>query len=126
MTAQTQRQYRGRMAYQAGIAAENQVAQDYERRGFIVDHQRWRGKGGEIDLVVHNETGLVFVEVKKSSDFARAAESLGPHQMRRLYSAAEEFLATYPSGLSTDTRFDVALVDGTGKIQIIENVFGQG
>lgn len=126
MTTLIQRQHRGRLAYQAGMAAENQVAQDYEKRGFIVDHMRWRGKSGEIDLVVRNDIGLVFVEVKKSSNFARAAESLGPRQMHRLYYAAEEFLAGYPSGLSTNTRFDVALVDGAGKIQIIENAFGQG
>lgn len=126
MTATADRHHRGRTAYHAGMAAEMRIAQDYERRGFAVARQRWRGKGGEIDLIIRDGSGLIFVEVKKSRSLARAAESLSARQMQRIYASAEEFLGTEPLGSLTDVRFDVALVDGTGDMQIIENAFGHG
>ncbi len=126
MTKPTDRHHRGRTAFHAGVAAENRIAQDYERRGFAVARRRWRGKGGEIDLILQDGTGLIFVEVKKSRSIARAAESLSARQMQRIYASAEEFLGTQPLGSLTNVRFDVALVDGTGDMQIIENAFGHG
>ncbi|MFC3118370.1 YraN family protein [Jhaorihella thermophila] len=51
----------GRMAYHSGEAAERQIAQDYERRGFAVARRRWRVAGGEIDLITRNEEGIVFL-----------------------------------------------------------------
>ncbi|UWR15020.1 YraN family protein [Sulfitobacter sp. M368] len=120
------RHHRGRLAFHAGLAAENRIAQDYERRGFAVARRRWRGKGGEIDLIVRDGNALIFVEVKQSRDFNRAAESLSIRQMRRIYASAEEYLASEPTGSLTDVRFDVALVDGRGDTRIIENAFGHG
>lgn len=120
------RTHRGAMAYQAGVAAENRIALDYQRRGFALACKRWRGKTGEIDLILRHASGLVFVEVKQARDFDRAAHSLSARQMQRIYAAAEEFLGSEPAGSLTETRFDVALVDGQGQTRIIENAFGQG
>ncbi|MEP5732110.1 MAG: YraN family protein [Sulfitobacter sp.] len=124
MTGGKNRHFRGKVAYHAGAAAENRIAEDYERRGFAVARRRWRGAGGEIDLIVRDGAGLIFVEVKQSRCLARAAESLSQRQMTRIYASAEEFLGTEPAGSLTDVRFDVALVDGQGDMQIIENAFG--
>lgn len=126
MAVANARHHRGRMSYHAGLAAELRIAQDYERRGFAIAQRRWRGAGGEIDLILRDGNGLIFVEVKKSRNLARAAESLSPRQMQRIYASAEEFLGTEPLGSLTDVRFDVALVDGRGDLQIIENAFGHG
>lgn len=120
------RHHRGQLAYHAGLSAEACIAQDYQRRGFEIAQQRWRGKSGEIDLILRDGTGLIFVEVKQSRCLARAAESLRPRQMRRIYAAAEEYLAQEPAGSLTPVRFDVALVDGQGRSEIIENAFGLG
>ena len=120
MTART----RGEMANLSGDAAERRIAMDYERRGFAVARRRWRGAGGEIDLITRNHDGVVFVEVKQSRDFAAAAERLGRRQMDRICASAEQFLAGEPGGLLTNMRFDVALVDATGAFEIIENAFG--
>lgn len=121
-----QRRKRGQTAYHAGLAAEKRIAQDYARRGFALARERWRGKAGEIDLIVRDGAGLIFVEVKQARDFDRAAESLSHRQMRRLYGAAEEFLGSQPAGSLTDVRFDVALVNARGETRIIENAFGHG
>lgn len=114
----------GRIGYEAGASAELRVAQDYERRGFPLARRRWRGQGGEIDLIVRDGDGLIFVEVKKSRSFQRAAERLSRQQMNRIISAAEEFLGTQPRGSLTDVRFDLAMVDGYGQIRVIENAIG--
>lgn len=114
------------MSYHAGLSAELRIAQDYERRGFVVARHRWRGAAGEIDLITRDDNGLVFVEVKKSSSIARAAERLNGRQMARIYASAEQFLAGEPEGQLTNARFDVALVDHSGQFEIIENAFGHG
>ena len=118
------RQARGQIGYHAGQAAELCVAQDYERRGYPLLHRRWRGAAGEIDLIFADGAGLIFVEVKKSRSFARAAERLSSAQMVRIYGSAAEFLGTQPRGQLTEARFDVALVDAVGTVQVIENAFG--
>ncbi|MFN3955841.1 MAG: YraN family protein [Pararhodobacter sp.] len=115
----------GAESYRAGQSAEAQVARHYAARGLVEVARRWRGRGGEIDLILRENlpagVGHVFVEVKKSRDFARAAERLNARQIARLQRAAEEFLAGLPGGLALPARFDVALVDGQGQIHIIEN-----
>lgn len=117
------RSFKGCMAHHAGEAAEQRVAQDYERRGFSIAGRRWRGAAGEIDLITRDGDGLVFVEVKKSRSLDRAAERLTMRQMRRIAAAAGEYLAREPAGMSTNVRFDVALVDEVGQHQILENVY---
>ena len=113
----------GITSYHAGLCAEDAVAQDYARRGRSVMQRRWRGKGGEIDLILADGAGLIFVEVKKSRSHGRAAQSLSRRQMDRISMAASEFLGTQPRGQLTDVRFDLATVNGVGEIAILENAF---
>lgn len=113
----------GATSYHAGRVAEDIVAEDYRRRGYAPCQKRWRGRGGEIDLITRQGETVVFIEVKKSRSHARAAQLLRPAQIARLHIAAQEFLAGEPKGLLTDVRFDVALVDGQGRIDILENAF---
>lgn len=111
----------GQRSYHAGRVAEDQVAHQYEGAGHAIAARRWRGRGGEIDLVARDGAGLVFIEVKAARNHAAAAESLQPRQIARLRIAAEEYMGGEPMGLNTPARFDVALVDGTGRIEILEN-----
>ena len=113
----------GMTSYLAGQSAEYAVEADYQRRGFPTAARRWRGSRGELDLVVRDGEGLVFVEVKKARDFARAAERLSRAQITRIWGAAQEFLANEPKGLLTEVRFDVALVNERGEMQILENAY---
>ncbi|SMR81592.1 putative endonuclease [Aliiroseovarius halocynthiae] len=114
----------GKVSYLSGIAAEDSVARIYKGRGQQVVGRRWRGKRGEIDLIVRNRDEVIFVEVKKSRDFLRAAEALSAAQIKRLYQTAAEFLCDEPKGDLTPSRFDVALVNGAGEVQILENALG--
>lgn len=123
MTRSTSRARRSARNYQAGCAAENSVARDYQQRGFSVARQRWRSPAGEIDLIMEDAGALVFVEVKKSRTHAEAAARLSRRQMARIYDAGACYLSEIGASMDTEIRFDVALVDGTGRFEIIENAF---
>lgn len=106
------------------MAAESIVAQHYCQAGGEIAEQRWRGEGGEIDIIVKQGDDLVFVEVKQSKTFEGAAESLSAHQANRIMTAGAEYAGTRGAGLLTNMRFDVALVDGTGAIEVLPNAIG--
>lgn len=114
----------GSVGYHAGLAAEAAVRRHYERRGLALAAERWRGQGGEIDLILKEGDAVIFVEVKKSRSHAGAAARVSQRQMQRIYSAASEYLETCPRGQLTEARFDVALVDQSGGIEVLENAFG--
>jgi putative endonuclease len=111
----------GALAWHSGYAAEEIVARDYARRGHRTADRRWRGTGGEIDLIAEDGAGLIFIEVKKARTHAEAAERLSRRQIDRIHASAAEYLGRMPRGQLTDCRFDVALVDAGGRVEIIEN-----
>ena len=113
----------GSVSYHAGLAAEESVAQFYTRSGRDVVARRWRGTAGEIDLIARDGDEVVFIEVKKSKSHAQALEHLTPRQIGRIYQTASEFIGTEPRGQDTLLRFDVALVDALGRIEIMQNAF---
>ena len=118
---QSSRQGRGKTAYHAGLAAEESVSRLYDRSGRPIVARRWRGSVGEIDLIAREGDVVVFIEVKKSHTHAEAAEHLSFAQAQRIMATATEFVGGEPKGQLTDMRFDVALVDAMGRIEIIEN-----
>lgn len=118
------RSRRGALAWHSGNAAEDAAARYYEGCGAHIAARRWRGRAGEIDLILREGCRVVFVEVKKADSHAAAAERLGLRQQRRIRAAASEFIAGEPAGQDTEVRFDVALVDSLGRIAIIPNTLG--
>lgn len=115
---------RGAVACVAGAMAEDSVATYLAARGVQIIDRRWRGEAGEIDLVCRVEGCVIFVEVKAAPSHADAAKRLHRRQMDRICQAACEYCAALPSGQSTEMRFDVALVDSAGRVEMIENAFG--
>jgi putative endonuclease len=113
----------GAVSYHAGLAAEDAVARLYEAAGCLLAARRWRGKAGEIDMIARDGAKVIFVEVKQSRTHAEAASHLSPRQFARICLAAEEFVGSEPQGSLTEMRFDVALVDGMGVIEILENAY---
>lgn len=111
----------GATSYHAGLAAEDIVARHYAKRRQPIAKRRWRGCAGEVDLIAQNGDQVVFIEVKRSRDFATAAHRLRPRQVKRLMAAGAEFAGTQPKGLLTEMRFDLALVNDLGQVDVIEN-----
>lgn len=122
--AKRSRQDAGRRAEMSGQSAEMRVAQAYQRLGYDLIARRWRGTGGEIDLIFGRNDMRIFTEVKKARSADAAIRALLPAQMQRIHMAASEYLADTPMGQLTEVRFDLGIMDGTGRVQIIENAFG--
>ncbi|MES2914040.1 MAG: YraN family protein [Pseudomonadota bacterium] len=121
--ARQDRKARGLTNYLAGHAAEASVARRYEDLGIAICARNWRGITGEIDLIGRCGDAVIFVEVKQSRTHDLAASHISPTQIRRIFATVDEFLAGEPGGLLTDVRIDLALVDGQGRIDVVENAF---
>lgn len=115
---------RGHVSYHAGLAAEESVVRHFEALGCRVVARRWRGRAGEIDLILRDGAGIVLVEVKQSRTFEKALSHLTPQQARRIYATGDEYLGSLPDGSLTDVRIDVALVDERGAVKVLNNAFG--
>ncbi len=118
------RRLRGVGAWASGAAAEEAVASHYDRRGASIAARRWRSPFGEVDLLVREGATVVVVEVKKARSLDEAATRLSRRQMDRLCAAAALFCEGEPRGSLTDLRFDLALVDGMGRVRVIANAWG--
>lgn len=101
--------------HHAGLAAEDIVIRHY---GLPVAARRWRGPGGEIDLILRDHDAVIFVEVKAGRN---AAHALQPRQIARIRASALAWLGDEPMGQRTNCRFDVALVTH-GRVEVIPNV----
>jgi putative endonuclease len=122
-TPVTRRRVRGQRAYLSGLAAEDIALRGYAARGAQLLTRRWRGTGGEIDLVLWHGESYVFCEVKKAATFDLALNRVRPGQMQRIFNTASEYLGHTPEGQLAPMRFDLALVDVTGELRIVENAF---
>lgn len=116
------RKWRGFAANLNGQAAEASVERHYSDAGCAIAARRWRGRYGEIDLIAREGDLLVFIEVKAAATHERALTRLQPRQIRRIEAAVAEFLEGEPRGGLTEIRFDLALVDGQGRVAVMENV----
>lgn len=118
------RRQRGRVAATAGRLAEENVLRLYRQAGAMLLAERWRGRAGEIDLILRDAENIVFVEVKAAATHAEAALRLHPAQMQRIMQAACEYCDTQ-GWAQVPMRFDAALVDGAGRVDLIRNAFGE-
>lgn len=119
---------RGLRSHLTGHAAEDSVARHYEARGYQILARRWRGAAGEVDIIAGKGDDIAIIEVKSARSHAIAAGYFGRAQQARLGACAEEYLQdVHLRGRNpmtvVDMRFDLALVDGMGLIDIAEAAF---
>lgn len=110
-------------SYYKGVAAENIVADHYIRLGYQTKSMRMKTAYGEVDLVMERTGQLVFVEVKCSKTIEQAASRISSRQITRIQAASEAYLAETDLYGVVDCRFDAALVDAMGRVEVVENVF---
>ncbi len=92
----------------------------------LVEHNYITGRGtgaGEVDIIVKKRQLLVFVEVKKRGDLAKAAYAIQAKQQQRIRRAAENFVAKHPQFSDFDIRFDAVLVKPPFHLQHIIDAF---
>ena len=120
LETKTHRQWIGRIG-------EDAVAKRYAEMGFSVVARNLHLSHNEIDLILQNETHLVFVEVKTRhtapstpTRFGRPAAAINKEKRARMRKAAEDYLREHPTHLQP--RIDVAEVymtkfpDGTDTV----------
>lgn len=118
---QRKRADRGLVNHLKGMASEEAVVCHYQINGYRLLERRWRGQAGEIDLIFAAADDIIFVEVKASRTFDTAASHLSTRQAAVIGHAIDEYLGGQPKGSLTDIRFDLAMVDGKGRVDILEN-----
>lgn len=102
---------------QRGRCGEQRAETWLTARGLKLLTRNYSCRGGEIDLIMLDDSGeygpvLVFVEVRSRAPDARVGglESVDGHKRRRLVHAARHFLAKCPDYHEHLCRFDVIAV----------------
>jgi putative endonuclease len=95
-----------------GQAGEDAALSHLEQHGLTLVARNFRCKGGEIDLIMQDRHGLIFVEVRKRADARHggAAASVTSAKQGRLIIAAQIYLQRYK--MPPACRFDVVAIDG--------------
>lgn len=107
-----------------GTAWEEQAAQFLKREGCEILEKNFRGKRGEIDLIVRDGRYLVFVEVKyrKNAESGLPEEAVDYRKQRTISRVAQEYLLKHRLPETTPCRFDVVAVCDN-RIRHIRNAF---
>jgi putative endonuclease len=122
----TEQQQRGRRAQARGVMAEAVAGAALEDDGWVVLARRLRTDAGEVDMLAERDGILAIVEVKARPSLADAAGAVSPRQRARLLAAAEIVLAEHPEWGAAGVRFDVLVVDATGRVRRIADAFRLG
>ncbi|GAB1362011.1 YraN family protein [Rhodobacter sp.] len=117
----TARQRRGKRNYLTGIAAEEAVCRRYQSAGYDLVACRKRCPEGEIDILMRRGVQLVAIEVKSSVTHDLALEHASPDQLNRVSMACERCMQDMAGDGVSDMRLDLALVDGQGRIEVMES-----
>jgi putative endonuclease len=110
-------------SYKAGVAAECDAKGFLEAKDYRILAQRYKTKGGEIDLVAKRGDHLAFVEVKGRKTHEQAAWAILPRQQARIAIAAEVFLGEHAELAHCSASFDVILVSPGEGCSHIEQAF---
>jgi putative endonuclease len=94
-----------------------------ERNGLTLVTRNWQCKQGEIDLVMREQSALIFVEVRKRTSiaFGGALASIDHGKQLRVERAVNAYLSKLPS--RPPYRIDVVAFDGNKTPQWIKNAF---
>ncbi len=72
-----------------------QEASDYlEKQGYKIICKNFRCMKGEIDIIAHDKTNIIFVEVKTRANmkFGEAKEAIDYEKQKHIYEAARYFM----------------------------------
>lgn len=108
-------------SYSKGVASEEITLSYLQSQGCDVLEWRYKTPVGEVDMVVHDDKNIMFIEVKKSRSLNETTVSY--KQSRRILAAAEYYLATHPESSHLAARFDVAVVHNQKVQHYVPNAF---
>ena len=105
-----------------GRAAEQLAQRFLQQHGLRKISSNYHCRQGEIDLIMRDDTGLVFVEVRyrRRSGHGSGLDSIDHHKQQRLLQAARHYLARHPHWLNRPCRFDVISIDGALELSAVQ------
>lgn len=97
-----------------GRDAEQRACRWLQAKGLSLVCANWRGRRGELDLVMRDGPVLAVIEVRARPGRPHEAAmfSIGPGKIRRLGSALREYLAVSRLGDTLPVRVDIVTVAG--------------
>lgn len=112
-----------------GRSGEELAARHLERLGYRIVARNHRTRFGELDLVVHDDTALVFVEVKtrRARHPGRAWENLHAAKRAQVRRMAVAYLVEQPDRpRALDLRFDAigVTIDPEGRLVELAHLEG--
>ena len=115
------------MSQKIGFAAEEQARDYLLKQGLKWVLSNYRSRCGEIDLIMRDDSYLVFVEVRarKSNAFGGALASVTHSKRQKLMKTALVYLSAHKLHDKQPIRFDVVSFEGVPpKISWMKNAFG--
>lgn len=110
-----------------GSEAERYAEAYLLRHDLVLLQRNYRCRFGEIDLIMQDNTTLVFVEVRMRTNrfFGGAAGSITFVKRKKLLCAARHYLSALK--FEPSCRFDAVLLSGHGgkEVEWIRNAFGE-
>ncbi len=105
--------------YETGLSGEARAEQYLIGQGMTVLARRYRGRDGEIDLVMQDGCYIVFVEVKARLQgwYGDGMMAVTPAKQRRMTHAAIAFLMER-EWMDRSVRFDVVEITRAGIVHI--------
>ena len=108
-----------------GAQAEQWAAQYLLQQGLKPVAKNYRGRFGEVDLIMQDGATLVFIEVRlrRNADFGGAAASIDARKQQRVIRTAQQYLANLER--IPPCRFDAVLMDDVqgNNLQWLKNAF---
>ena len=104
-----------------GQLSEESALAYLQAHGLVLVERNFLCKAGEVDLIMRDGPGLVFVEVRKraTTRFGGALWSITPAKQKRLLRAAQYYLLRYHQ--VPPCRFDVIAIED-GQLRWLRNV----
>jgi putative endonuclease len=115
------------LRHHLGRVGERLAREHLERLGYRVVEGNYRTRFGELDLIVVDETWLVFVEVKtrRAGAMESAVQAVSPTKQRRVRAMAAAWLVEATERpRSRELRFDVVAVtvDRDGRLVRLDHL----
>jgi len=104
-----------------GQLSEDEALAYLQAQGLTLVERNFLCKAGELDLIMRDGHGLVFVEVRRraTTRYGGALWSITPAKQKRLVQAAQFYLLRYHQ--LPPCRFDVIAIDN-GQLRWLRNV----
>ena len=110
---------------QRGHTAEICATTFLEKKGFSLIEKNFYCRLGEIDLIMKDNTFLVFIEVRlrNNPNYGSALATITPRKQKKIIRSAQYYLQTHPQYQKLPCRFDVIGINAQQQLTWIPAAF---